>query len=79
MGRALVMGYTSSVSMPLLQCVGHTVPSLFPKVGPANDMKMSAPHAAAFFRPSASCSSPWMMDMLVFEERSEGILEGVRT
>jgi len=58
---------------------GYTVPSLFPNVGPANEIKMSAPQAAAFFRPSASCSSPWMTERLAFEERSSGIFEGVRT
>lgn len=79
MRRASVMGYIASVPVPICQCVGHTVPSLFPKVGPANDTKTSAPHAAAFFRPSAFCSSPWIMDTLAFEERSEGSLEGVRT
>jgi hypothetical protein len=58
---------------------GCTVPSRFPSVGPANEMKISAPQAAAFFRPSASWSSPWMMEMLALEESSVGILEGVRT
>jgi len=58
---------------------GHTVPSLLPNVGPANEIKMSAPQAAAFFRPSASCSSPWKTERLAFEERSSGIFEGVRT
>ena len=39
---------TSVFVLPLIEFRKRTVPSRFPIVGPASEMKMSAPHAAAF-------------------------------
>jgi hypothetical protein len=56
-----------------------TVPLRSPNVGPASDIKVSAPQAAAFFSPESSSNSPWMMVIRSWEVTSEGSFEGVRT
>lgn len=57
----------------------RTIPFFSPSVGPANETNMVAPHPAAFFNPSSSPNSPWIMWIFGLAEMSDGILDGVRT